>query len=266
MLKRIVLIGVFLLMFSLADGICGDGICEANENSENCCIDCGCGFGEICENNTCVQKISFFSFSTEISLFLLIIIFLFAGFVISYGLNIVRKAHKKTKRHFKKIEECNSNIDLLTTNDIETKIIDYIKKGKTIKEVRKILQEKGISKKLLDKLIIEVLEKLVSDAEQNMLELKWNPYLINSVFKEIMGLPKELRKKEKEKIEKKIKKIKKPTLKDILKNVKNSKSNELKNYIGISLARGYSPSKIKENLLKAGWDEKDIMSELKQFL
>ena len=32
---------------------CGDGICSEGEDSNNCCLDCGCSIGQICENNKC---------------------------------------------------------------------------------------------------------------------------------------------------------------------------------------------------------------------
>lgn len=34
---------------------CGDGICDSNETSSNCCTDCNCGTGQICVNNTCTE-------------------------------------------------------------------------------------------------------------------------------------------------------------------------------------------------------------------
>jgi len=35
---------------------CGDGICSGLENHTNCCLDCGCRPGQICENNTCIGE------------------------------------------------------------------------------------------------------------------------------------------------------------------------------------------------------------------
>jgi len=36
---------------------CGNGICEIGENSENCCIDCGCyKDNEVCEKNICIYR------------------------------------------------------------------------------------------------------------------------------------------------------------------------------------------------------------------
>ena len=249
--------GILLLSFSSVSALCGDFECDISENSENCCIDCGCGFGENCENNECVEGISFFSFSSEVSMFLLAIIIIFGAFVIGYGFNLIRKAHKKTNKHFKKKEECNSNLDLLTTSDIEHKIVDYIKKGKSLKEIKQMLEKKGVSPKLIEDLILEVVDSLVSKSEQDMLQIKWDPQLISSVFKEVMGMPKELR--EHKKREKKIKNhLKKLDLRKIIKNARKQQNNSLENYIGIAFARGYSTEQIKKSLVKVGWDEKDV--------
>jgi len=37
---------------------CGNGKCEAGENSDNCCLDCGCPEGFFCSNNVCIQIVS----------------------------------------------------------------------------------------------------------------------------------------------------------------------------------------------------------------
>ena len=34
---------------------CGDGVCDLGENTENCCIDCGCGQDSVCVTNACEQ-------------------------------------------------------------------------------------------------------------------------------------------------------------------------------------------------------------------
>jgi hypothetical protein len=34
--------------------VCGDKICEGNETSQSCCLDCGCGIGEECKERQCV--------------------------------------------------------------------------------------------------------------------------------------------------------------------------------------------------------------------
>lgn len=34
-------------------GVCGDGICNAIENASNCCVDCGCSGGNICQGGAC---------------------------------------------------------------------------------------------------------------------------------------------------------------------------------------------------------------------
>jgi len=36
--------------------ICGNGVCETGENITNCCVDCGCLPGQVCENNTCIGE------------------------------------------------------------------------------------------------------------------------------------------------------------------------------------------------------------------
>jgi len=36
--------------------ICSDGVCDLGEDSENCCIDCGCQTDYTCENNECVYR------------------------------------------------------------------------------------------------------------------------------------------------------------------------------------------------------------------
>jgi hypothetical protein len=38
--------------------VCGNGICEANESQANCCLDCICEIGQICENNTCKEGVT----------------------------------------------------------------------------------------------------------------------------------------------------------------------------------------------------------------
>lgn len=35
--------------------VCGDGICEEDEDKDNCCKDCGCKYGYGCENDKCVK-------------------------------------------------------------------------------------------------------------------------------------------------------------------------------------------------------------------
>ncbi len=40
----------------IAKPVCGNGVCEANETQENCCLDCGCPVGKECINNVCVEK------------------------------------------------------------------------------------------------------------------------------------------------------------------------------------------------------------------
>jgi len=35
--------------------VCGNGICEEGENSQNCCLDCGCPENFRCEENVCVE-------------------------------------------------------------------------------------------------------------------------------------------------------------------------------------------------------------------
>ena len=116
MLREITCVSImFLFLMISVNALCGDEICEKDESSKTCCLDCGCSFGEKCQNNECIKSISFFSFSSEISLFLLILIVLLAVFVIGYGLNIVIEAHKKTEEHFeKKMEkpELNEKLNL----------------------------------------------------------------------------------------------------------------------------------------------------------
>ena len=36
---------------------CGDGLCEGDEDSSNCCNDCGCDDGSSCESNECVVEL-----------------------------------------------------------------------------------------------------------------------------------------------------------------------------------------------------------------
>ncbi len=36
---------------------CGDGLCEGDEDSSNCCDDCGCDAGSTCESNECVEEL-----------------------------------------------------------------------------------------------------------------------------------------------------------------------------------------------------------------
>ncbi|NIO23048.1 MAG: PGF-pre-PGF domain-containing protein [Candidatus Aenigmarchaeota archaeon] len=35
---------------------CGDGLCESNETYSNCCLDCSCPTGYICQNNNCISE------------------------------------------------------------------------------------------------------------------------------------------------------------------------------------------------------------------
>lgn len=37
-----------------AGNICGDNECEENENSDNCCVDCGCSEGYECDEDECI--------------------------------------------------------------------------------------------------------------------------------------------------------------------------------------------------------------------
>ncbi len=37
---------------TISNEYCGDKICQPNENQNNCCIDCGCSYGQ-CINNEC---------------------------------------------------------------------------------------------------------------------------------------------------------------------------------------------------------------------
>jgi hypothetical protein len=37
-----------------AKAVCGNNLCESEENQENCCIDCGCSQGYECRDNVCV--------------------------------------------------------------------------------------------------------------------------------------------------------------------------------------------------------------------
>lgn len=51
--------------------LCGDGICDFNENPNNCCIDCGCyGTDEICnkKKNVCESRGIFISDEDAVSL------------------------------------------------------------------------------------------------------------------------------------------------------------------------------------------------------
>jgi len=53
----IVLVGIFLIggYYSyVKKPVCGNGIVEKNETSENCCVDIGCSEGYECEDNECV--------------------------------------------------------------------------------------------------------------------------------------------------------------------------------------------------------------------
>ena len=36
---------------------CGDGLCEGDESSSDCCDDCGCDDGSSCESNECVEEL-----------------------------------------------------------------------------------------------------------------------------------------------------------------------------------------------------------------
>ncbi len=45
---------VTLSLESLYNYVCGDGVCEGGETKENCCEDCGCNLGYICENKKCI--------------------------------------------------------------------------------------------------------------------------------------------------------------------------------------------------------------------
>ncbi|MCD6403229.1 MAG: hypothetical protein J7K98_02790 [Candidatus Aenigmarchaeota archaeon] len=44
----------FSVPIFLTAGVCGNGACEFGENSNNCCMDCGCPDGYECKENTCV--------------------------------------------------------------------------------------------------------------------------------------------------------------------------------------------------------------------
>ena len=50
-----IIIAITIFNISKNKEFCGNGICEYGENSNNCCIDCGCDNGYKCENNTCIE-------------------------------------------------------------------------------------------------------------------------------------------------------------------------------------------------------------------
>ena len=258
MFKKIIVLTILLLIFPLTSALCGDHMCEKNENSENCCVDCGCSFAQTCEKNECVPAIALFSFSSEISIFLLAIIIIFAIFVIGYGIKIIRNAHNKTNIYYSKKKEDISNI--LTDDGIENSILDYIKKGKTIKQIKKELEKKGISSEVLDELILDVVDSLIEKAEQGLLSIKWNPQLIENVFQEVMRKYRTKPKRNKLRYHR-------LNLKKLIKQIPKTKTRTqepikhldvLEKYIGIAIARGYSNDKISEKLVEVGWPKDKI--------
>jgi len=269
---------IVLMLSASANAICSDGICEATENKENCCIDCGCVFGEECIENSCVQSIAFFSFGPEISLFLLILIILLAAFVIGYGLNIVKRAHKRTHEHFeKKFErpEIKQTEKIEDMEYLKSEVIDSIKKGKTIHEIKKELTCRSIHPELLDDILLEIIDSLVNKAEQGILSVDWDPRIVECVFKEVMK--KHTFRKKRKKIHHKKKRklpetvlpisaknpesvelIFKPEGQNDIKVDKTESINKLENFVGIGLARGYSTKQIKEKLVESGWNRSEI--------
>ena len=136
MLKKIIVISIILIMIlPLINALCGDTVCDKNEKN-TCCIDCGCSFGQQCIDNTCVNSITFFSFSPEISIFLLLIIILLATFIVGYGLNIIKKAHNKYNKFSISPKHEKPRLDKLNKVDIEKRIIEYIKQGKSLRYMR----------------------------------------------------------------------------------------------------------------------------------
>lgn len=263
MIKKILPIIIIFLLFSFSvNALCGDYICEKTETSDNCCIDCGCAYGEECNENTCEKSLSFFSFSPEISIFLLILIIIFGAFVIGYGFNIVLEAHKKTEEHLelKKIQKTNkSDIrEKLTPGYIKEGIIDAIKQGKSVKEIKKELDCKGIDPDLADELLTEVIDTLIAKSEQGLLSVDWDPRIVECVFKEVMRKPRHHRKRLHH--QSKHIRYKEGTIKTLTKpeSVKEETINEVDKYIGIALARGYSREDIKKKLVKEGWHPEEI--------
>jgi len=255
MLRKIAFIAImFLFLLLPVNALCGDDICEKNENSESCCMDCGCVSGETCQENKCVKSVTMFSFTSEVSIFLLILIILFAAFVIGYGLNIVIAAHKKTEEHLeneRRQKEEPEPVVLLTEEGIKAQIVGLIKEGKTINDIKKELRCKNVDPKVADDLLMEVIDSLVAKAEQGLLSVDWDPRIVDYVFKEIMRKPEihhrrkglHYHKKQKHIEEPKkiieVKKIKpaKPTKEELVRDVEK--------FIGIGLARGYSKEEIK---------------------
>lgn len=282
MLRKITAISIILLSLMVSvNALCGDEICEPDE-SETCCLDCGCSFGKICENNECVKAISFFSFTSEISIFLLVLIVLLAVFVIGYGLNIVVAAHKKTEEHFEKkmkepAEKKPEPKYLMTDEDIRAKIMSSIKEGKTINQIKKELHHDKVDPALADELLTEIVDSLITKAEQGLLSVDWDPRIVDYVFKEMMKKPRMHRKKRKLKHHKK-QKLK--TLEEVfplkakqkpepVKEEKPSKEKfvrEVEKFIGIGLARGYSNKDIKKRLVDSGWNAEEIDKIFDKFL
>lgn len=261
MLKKAVLITVFLiLLLSPAFALCGNKKCEEDENTENCCLDCGCSFGEECKDNECVPQITFFSFGSEISIFLLALIIIIGGFVIGYGMNIVRKVHKRHKEHSEsspkdasnKEEEEESKREEVppeseaskTPKNPKEKILLKIKKGKTVKEIKKELKSEGVDPSLVNKLLKKVIDSLIAKAEQGLLSVEWDPQIINQVFEEIMKKP------DVEVKEKSLHYPEKPKRVD--------PATAVEKYIGIALARGYPIKRIKKKLMNVGWSKEKV--------
>lgn len=265
MVKKILLIAIIFLVFNFSvNALCGDYICEKTETSDNCCIDCGCAYGEECINNICEKSVTFFSFSPEISIFLLIIIIIFGAFVIGYGLNIVIEAHKKTEEHLERKKNQKElkpeSKNRFTLGNIKIEIIKSIKEGKSVKEIKKELNCKGIDPNLTDELIMEVIDTLIAKSEQGLLSVDWDPRIVECVFKEVMRKPTHRKKKlhhynKPRKHKELIKEIEKPKLQELK---KEEAITEVEKYIGIALARGYSREDITKKLTKEGWHPEEI--------
>jgi len=47
------------------EAICGDGVCDVDEDTTNCCDDCGCSDDEVCDNSLCVPACDTQTFTLE---------------------------------------------------------------------------------------------------------------------------------------------------------------------------------------------------------